>query len=527
MGNKIMKIQNIKHLAINPDADVLKIKTERNSLGIIKTIIIVLLIALQAALFVLSYLYLVSFFSVFALFSIVFTLITCVYVISSNKNSQSKPIWILFLLVCFSFGYVIYLMSHERIFWGKRKKKYDKILEKSYKHQNKTDIEIADTAIKSECKYLETAGNFVSYTNTDTRYFASGTRLFDNVLASLEKAEKFIFIEYFIISDGVLLERFLSILQEKVKQGVDVRIIYDDLGSHGAFKRRTKKRIKRAGIKLYSFNKLLPKFSVMLNFRDHRKIVVVDGKVAYTGGANLADEYVNEKRLHGYWKDAGIRVKGPAVDGFTLMFLRQWEFVTGKSENYENYVGKSEKTNNTSVVVPYADGLEYADNIGKNVYTNIISNASKKLYIMSPYFVIDDTINNLLINKAKSGVDVRIILPEIADKKFVYIVSRNNAEKLVLAGVKIYTMKNSFVHSKIVMNERSAVVGSINMDLRSFYQQFESALYLTDIQTLSDIEKDFETTFADSHILEKEKLRRNRFSYRVVAGVTNLISPFM
>jgi len=523
---KITK-QNKRHLPTNPDVDVIKIKTERNGLGTLKTMIVVLLIASQLAVFILGFLYLSSFFQWFSLFSFVMSIITSLYVLSTNKNSQSKPIWILFIIVCSSFGYIIYFISHEKVFWAKYKKQYNKILNKSYKCLNKQEEIKASKEVLRESEYLNNSGNFYSYTNTSLKYFASGTGFFDSVLEEIKKAKEFVFIEYFIISDGVLLKRFLSVLAEKVKEGVDVRIIYDDLGSHGSFKRKTKKKIKTMGIKLYSFNKLLPKFSMVLNYRDHRKIVVIDGKVAFTGGANLADEYVNEKRLYGYWKDAGIRVEGPAVDGFTLMFLRQYEFVSKKNEDFNKFLNKAEKQNNSAVVVPYADGLEYEANIGKNVYTNMIANASEKLYIMSPYFVIDDTINNLLINKAKSGVDVRIILPEIADKKFVYIISRNTAEKLVLSGVKVYAMKNSFVHSKVVLTENSAVVGSINMDLRSFYQQFESALYLNDKQTLKDIEADFIKTFNKSNEFKKETLKRNKFSTRVIAGITNLISPFM
>jgi len=518
---------NPKHLASNLGADVLKIKTERNSLGVLKTMVVALLLLIQFAIFILSYLYFINFFQIFSIISYVFTLITCIYCLSTNKNSQSKPIWIFFMLVCSSFGWLIYLISNEKIFWGKNKKTYNKILEKSNKYVAKTNLKINNSICKSECEYLQSSGNFTTFSNTQTKYFPSGASLFDSILEDIEKAQKFIFIEYFIISEGNLLKRFMSLLDEKVQQGVDVRIIYDDLGSHGTFSRKTKKMIKKAGIKLFSFNKLLPRFSMVLNYRDHRKIVVIDGKIGYTGGANLADEYTNEKRLHGYWKDSGIRLEGPAVDGLTTIFLRNYEFVSRKDENYEQFLNLSEKKNNSSLVVPYADGLEYQENIGKNAYTNLIANANEKLYIMSPYFVIDDTITNLLINKAKAGIDVRIILPEIADKKIVYIISRNTAEKLIKHGVKLYTMTNSFVHSKVILTENSAIVGSINMDLRSFYQQFESAVYLNDKQTLSDIEKDFINTFNISKFIENEKLKRNKLSFRIFAGIVNLISPFM
>ena len=529
MANKISTpiLNPIKKLTKNSDINVLKIKTERNNLGALKTFLVVLLIAIQAAVLLMSYLYLMWLFQSFVIISFGLSLVTCIYVLSTNKNSQSKPIWILFLLLFFGFSYVIYLISDERFFWHRHKKQYNKILEKSNKFAPDNKIEKASIQVKSDCSYLQSAGNFVSYTNTDTKYFSSGTKLFDSILKDLKNAKQFIFIEYFIISDGVLLERFLNILQQKVQQGVDVRIIYDDLGSHGTFKRKTKQRIKKAGIKLFAFNKLLPRFNALLNYRDHRKIVVIDGKVAYTGGANLADEYVNEKRTHGYWKDAGIRLEGAGVDGFSLIFLRQWEFVTKQPVEFDKYLNKYAKTTNTNLVVPYADGLEYSDNVGKNAYLNMIANANKKLYIMSPYFIIDDTIKNLLINKAKSGVDLRIILPDIADKKFVYVISRNNAEKLLQYGIKVYTIKNSFVHSKVMLNEHSAIVGSINMDLRSFYQQFESALYLNDPTTMAKIEDDFTAVFNTCTQISGKNLKRNRLSFRIIAGIMNIISPFM
>ena len=520
--------KGIKYLATNREADVLKIKTERNGLGLIKTLIVLLLIALQLTALILSAMYLVTFVHWFMLFSFVMTVITCVYVLSTNKNSQSKPVWIMFLLFCFSFGYIMYFISNEKIFWGSNKKKYKKILDESEKFVVQEKISCGKREFKNNCNYLMSAGNFVSFSNTSCKYFSSGTQYFDKVLEDIQNATSFIFIEFFIISEGVLLNRFLSILKQKVLEGVDVRIIYDDFGSHGTIKYRTKKAIKKAGIKLCSFNKVLPKFSVLLNYRDHRKIVVVDGKVGYTGGANLADEYVNEKRIHGYWKDAGVRLEGPAVDGLTLMFLRQWAFVSkNKSVEYGKYINLAKKSEDNDIVVPYADGLEYPNNIGKNAYTNMIANAKEKIYIMSPYFVIDDTITNLLINKALAGVDVKIILPEIADKKLVYVVSRNNVEKLISYGVKAYVMKNSFVHSKVMLTEFGAIVGSINMDLRSFYQQFENSLLLNGEKVLTDIQKDFDDTFLKSVQITPSNMKRNSFAFRLMAGVVNIISPFM
>jgi cardiolipin synthase len=334
-------------------------------------------------------------------------------------------------------------------------------------------------------------------------------------------------MEYYIVSDGVLFNRICQRLCEKIKLGVEVRLIYDDMGSRNGITRKIKKRLKSAGVKFMPFNKLVPVFAVGLNYRDHRKITIVDGKTAFTGGCNLADEYLNEKRMHGYWKDTGVKIEGKAVDGFTLMFLKQWEVIDGKREDYSLFINLYKKVQGKSVVVPYADGLDYEHDIGRGAYEKIIAGANEFVYIMTPYFIIDDGMTDLIINKALSGVDVRLVLPDVPDKTYVYSVSRNNAEKLIDYGVKVYIMKNAFVHSKLLLTENSVTVGSVNMDLRSFYQQFECGVYTDDKKVMEDVMKDFETTFSDCVLLTEKNKRRNNFIYRAFAGLMQLFAPFM
>lgn len=507
----------------------LKIKTESNGLGMLKTLIVLFLIALQAALLVLSYLFFFRVFQWYSILSLVLTLITCIYVLSSDYHGQAKATWILFLLFCYSFGYVMFLLSDKRILLNKPKKRYKNIYNTTYKLQKQIDLStIKNRDIRTNCQYLYNAGNFVAHTNCKNKYYPSGALLFDDILQDMQNAKHFIFIEFFIIANGVLLNRMLDILKEKAQNGVDVRIIYDDMGSHRTLKHKTKKQIKKAGIKLASYNKLIPIFNIALNLRDHRKIVIIDGKIAYTGGTNLADEYINEKRMHGYWKDCGIKTEGTAVDNFTLAYLSTWQIITNDKIDYVNYINKSELTyDNKNITVPFVSGPNYEYSIAQNMYANLISNATKKLYIMTPYFIPDETINNLIINKARSGVDVRIILPDIADKKFVYIVSRNNAEKLIDCGVKVYTMKYSFVHSKIILTENMCIVGSINVDLRSFNQQYESAIYTNDNTICDDVNLDFFNTLKNCEEITNKNKKRNKVSHRILAGLFNLISTFM
>jgi len=530
MKNKLKsKITSRNKIKTSEHIFALKVKTESNGLGALKTIIVIALIALQAAILVASYLFMLAFFQWFLTLSIILTFVSCIHVLSSDYHGQAKATWVFFLLVAFAFGYIMYFLSDKRVLFRKSRKKYNKIIKKNFGLQEKSNLDqILDRDIKTNCQYLETAGNFKTHFNSKTTYYQSGASLFDEIIEQIDLANEFIFIEYFIISDGVLLNRLLNVLSKKAASGVDVRIIYDDMGSHGTLSRKTKKTILQAGIKLIAFNRLVPIFNIALNLRNHRKIVVIDGKVSFTGGANLADEYINEKRMHGYWKDSGIKIEGPATDNFTIAFLNEWQFLTNEKINFNKYLNKSQGYNtNGEICTPFVSGPNYSFSIAQNMYANQISNAKEKLYIMTPYFVPDETITNLIINKARSGVDVRIILPEIADKKFVYVVSRSNAEKLISHGIKLYTMKSSFVHSKVVFTESSAIVGSINIDLRSFNQQFESAVFLNQKSTLSAIESDFEYTFSRSLEITDKNKRRNYLHYRILSGLFTLISPFM
>lgn len=532
MSNKYKPTPLIKTFPIgrrvrSPYSDIVKIKTENNGLGILKSFIIFGIIALQAILFVFLQLRFVLVFRWTLGISFLISLITCIYVLSSKKNGHSKAVWIIFLLIFFTFGYIFYLISDERIFFRRAGKRYKNIYKETDKYKEEIGAYSKNEFVNRDCQYLSKVGNFSAFSNSTAKYFSSGASFFDDLLERLEQAQEFVFMEFFIVSDGVLFDRIFDVLKRKAESGVQIRLIYDDMGCHKSFSQKCKWKLKKAGIQILAFNKLVPIFSIVLNYRDHRKMVVIDGKTAYSGGCNLADEYVNERRLHGYWKDAGIRIDGRATDGFTLMFLRQWEFLSKKQEDYSKYLKKADEIGDCGIIVPYADGLDYPLPIGENVYENMFASATKKIYIMTPYFIVDEPIIDLLENKALSGVDVRIILPEVPDKAFVYGVTRNYAEKLIDYGVKVYTMKNSFVHSKVVLTENSAVVGSINMDLRSFYQQFECAVYTDDKTIMEQINKDFEESISESVLITEKNKLRNSVLYRLFGGMMQIFAPFM
>ncbi len=509
------------------DFKAVRISTESGGIAL-KSLIIFMLIGLQLAFAIYLHVSFAKVFRWWAIACFVFSVIICVSVLSSNKNGLSKAVWIMFLLLCFEFSVPIYLLSDERLFFRKAKKRYAEVFERTdcYSRAYQPPLHSKDEVV-NDSKYLYSAGKFVCYNQTRVKYFPSGYSFYENLIEQIEKAKEFVFLEYYIVADGVLFKRIYERLSEKVKMGVDVRLIYDDMGSRNGVTRKVKKRLKTAGIRFMPFNKLVPFFAVGLNYRDHRKIAIVDGKVAFTGGCNLADEYINEKRMHGYWKDCGVRLEGPAVDGFTLAFLRQWEYLSGVKEDYAKYIEKSTATQNTACVIPFVDGTEFKHPVGKTVYENLISGATEKLYIMTPYFIPDDTINNLLIAKSLSGVDVRIVIPDIPDKNYVYEVTRNNAEKLVKYGIKVYALKNAFVHAKIMMSENAVVIGTINVDLRSFYQQFESAVYTDDKDFSLEVEKDFNETFQNGVLFEQNNLKRKNVFNRIKAGVLQLFAPLM
>ena len=511
----------------SPFSDIVKIKKANNGLGVLKAFVIFGIIGFQLLLFIVLHTSFILSFKWTALLTFIISLITCIYVLSSNKNSHSKAVWIIFLLLFFPFSYIFYLMSDERVLLARSSKRFKSIYLYSSKYANKQNAKSSNKNVNNNCAYLYNAGGFNAYNGTKAEYFSSGASFFDNVIERIKNAKSFVFLEFFIIADGALFSRIFDVLTQKVTEGVDVRVIYDDMGSHKVLSRKSKQALKNAGVKIQPFNRITPFFSLALNFRDHRKIIVVDGQTAYTGGCNLADEYVNEKRMHGYWKDSGIRLDGKGVDGLTITFLRQWEFLTKTKQDYSQFLNRGEEYKTDSVFVPYADGFEYDKNIGKNVYECMVSSASEKIFIMSPYFIVDDTLSNLLINKAMSGVDVRLIIPEIPDKAFVYGVTRNNAEKLIDSGVKVYCMKKSFVHTKVLLTESSAVIGSINMDLRSFYQQFECGIFTDDDKILNQVQSDFTNIIKDSFLITEKNKLRNHLIYRAFAGVMQIFAPFM
>ncbi len=511
----------------SPEGDIIRIKTEHLGLGKAKAMIMLFCAVLWIIAFVLLHIWFMNLFTAFLIIALVLDVIVSIYILNTSKPGQSKAVWIFVVFLFFPCGFLLYFLSNDEFAYKSARKKYAKIFKAAEKYMGGGDPpEGASKELLSDLEYFKRAGGVKPFTHTSAKYFPSGASGLDDMLERCSQAKKFIFIEYYIIAEGVLLNRFVDVLEERAAAGVDVRIIRDDMGSGGRITKKMKKRIADAGIKMSTFNKLVPFYKISMNYRDHRKITVIDGETAYTGGINIADEYVNEKRLYGYWKDNAVRIDGSAVDGFTLMFLRQWEYVTKKSFDYSPFLGQYKETENTSTFLPYCAGMEYEEWIARDVYANVISNAKERLFIMTPYLVPDDTIMNLLIAKAKSGVDVRIVIPGIPDKWTVYPVTLRNADKLIKYGVKVISVPDMFVHTKSVLTEYCAIIGSINFDVRSFYQQYECALYTDDKTVMDGLMADFEDVFCEGvqreYVQQKQKL-----STRIITALLQVVSPLM
>ena len=364
--------------------------------------------------------------------------------------------------------------------------------------------------------------------NTDTQYFPSGETMLPRFLEDLKSAEKYIFLEYFIIEHGTMWDSILEILKERAAAGVDVRIIYDDLGCFLTLSPDYPKYLQMLGIKCEKFNRFHPFLTSTQNNRDHRKITSIDGKIAYTGGINLADEYIGVKIKHGKWKDCALRMQGDAAWSFTVMFLQIWGLLTRIEADYEAYrptpaVAASAK----GWVQPYADGPMSTEHVGEQVYQHIIDGAQAYLYITTPYLMVDDGMISALQSAAKSGVDVRIITPEIPDKKAVLFTTRSYYRELIRAGVRIYEYTGGFMHAKtFISDDAVATVGTFNLDFRSLYLHFECGACLYGTDSILDLKKDFLQTLTVCREITEADCKHNA-AVRFWQSICRIFAPLM
>lgn len=450
-----------------------------------------------------------------AIIGIIYEILSIILVLlilkDSTKLSKDLP-WIILILVFPIFGTFLYIALGRNYSRNKllnsifeTEEKYDKYLETEEQIKNELDKKELDNL-----KYIVNRSRFTVTKNNEVTYYNFGEKFYPELLKELKKAEKFIFIEYFIINKGKMWNSILDILKEKAKEGVDIRILYDDMGSLAMLSTKYPKELESFGIKCIPFNRLAMFKGIFMNNRDHRKMTIIDGKVAFSGGVNLSDEYINEGSKYGIWKDNGIKIIGPSIWNLTVMFLTMWNANIEEDKNILKfkYDFKNDKINEDGYVAPYGVAPLHKDLIGEEVYLNIINSAKDYLYIMTPYLIIDTDMINSLLRAAKRGVDIKIIVPGIPDKKIVYTLTTSFFKVLHEGGVKIYKYTPGFVHSKVfISDDTKSVVGTINMDYRSLYLHFENGIYMEKSKEINKVKKDFTDTLKECKKVEDADIK--------------------
>ena len=453
----------------------------------------------------------------------------------SNRDMlpETKIPWLLCILLLNSFGVAIYLtfctnrpLKRQSAAFHRLRAAHE-YLEPSAEEQKKLREELGDWADESEALYCENR-NAALYTGTKTEYFDSGEAFAPRFIADLESAKEYIFLEYFIISKGKFWTAVLNVLRRKAEEGVEVRLMYDDVGSMSKVRASYHKIMRKQGIQCVKFNPFLPVVTNVHNTRDHRKIAVIDGRIGYTGGLNLADEYVNLESPYGHWKDSAVRLEGEGVKPLIVMFLTLYNMQRRSTEDFSAYIPERyERFEGEGYVQPYGDGPRpmYARQIGEDVYINLLNAAKGYVYIATPYLIIDYRMREALVMAAERGVDVRIITPHVPDKKIAFSLTRSNYMALIKGGVKIYEYTPGFIHSKIFLCDGEAgVVGTINLDYRSLMHHYENAVLMYKTKALEGVKADMDATFAKSKLQTEEDAKKN-VVWRLLCEIAKVFAP--
>lgn len=457
---------------------------------------------------------------------------TVIYIVNKRGNPSYKIAWIVFILSLPVFGLLVYM------FWGGQrtfpyqKKKMNRCKEHFMcflKQDEKTKdiITYENNVFSRQSQFLYNESGFPVYKDTTVEYLAPGELFYPRFLEELKKAKKYIFIEFFIIAEGKMWDGIKEILYAKAKEGVEIKIVFDDFGSIKRQSRKFISKLKEKGIGVAVFNPIKPPFNMFMNNRNHRKLVVVDGNVAFTGGINIGDEYINEYNRFGYWMDCAVLITGKAVDSFTVMFAIMWEYITNQQINVKEYM-LSCKEDSDSFVLPYSDDPMEANYPAQGIYTQILNTAHRYVYIATPYLILDNNMTASLIMASKSGVDIRIVTPHIPDKKYVHPATQFHYTELLEAGIRIFEYTPGFMHSKLfICDDNIATVGSVNMDFRSFVFHFECGAWFTDTATVCEMKAHFNSiTNQSKEILLSEWKKRGVFQ-RFKEWFLHLFAPLM
>ncbi|MDO5799649.1 MAG: cardiolipin synthase [Eubacteriales bacterium] len=469
---------------------------------------------------------------------VIISVLVVLWIVNKKINPSYKLGWTILILTVPVFGLLLYMLFGKSRIAQAIQSRYAQVQKESLPYM-KQDEQVFEELKEQEpgaavqSKYIHQYSSFPVHGNTTAEYFQVGDDMFPVLVRELEQARHYIYIEYFIINDGVMWRTILDILERKAKEGADVRLIYDGFGCLTTLPNRYDKVLQEKGIKCVIFNPFRPLLNIVQNNRDHRKICVIDGKTGFTGGINLADEYINQKERFGHWKDTAVMLKGEAVWNMTVMFLHMWSVVNNSAEDMEHELHMPHKYHpeafeDDGFVQPYSDTPLDGEVLGENVYLNIINRARKYVYICTPYLIIDNEMMTALCLAAKSGVDVRIMTPGVPDKKMVFLLTQSYYEQLLEAGVRIYEYQPGFLHAKsFVCDDEIAVVGTINLDYRSLYLHFENGVWFCKNKVVGDILQDFKETLNYCDPINIEFCKNRNILVRGFQSILRLFAPLL
>lgn len=492
------------------------------------------------------------------------------YIANKDMRTSYRMSWIFLVLFLPIFGIPAYFIFGRSELTKRTRHKMETVVDRvmNYRVEDAPTIEALkqnDFYAFQQSYYISSKAGYPIYREEDSTYYSCGEKLYPQLIEDLKSAKHFIFLEYFIIERGKMFDPIVDILEQKAKEGVEIRLIYDDVGCIQTLPPKYYKILQAKGIHCATFNPFRPVLSIIMNNRDHRKITVIDGKIAYTGGFNLADEYINAKVKFGYWKDAGIRLTGACVWNFTSMFLEIWDYITKSEDDCAFYrkasipqlgemtreqllarrsleapehEGKTVAASysyelephmcGAGFVQPYCDSPLDHEDVGENVYLNLIAHAKRYVYIFTPYLIIGSEMTTALINAAKCGVDVRIVVPGVPDKKLVYLLTQANFAHLIKGGVKIYKYAPGFIHSKcFVADDIYAAVGTINLDYRSLYLHFECGTFMYRTKAVMQVKEDALATIDESLLVTLSECQSKKLIVRMFMGALKLFAPLL
>ena len=460
------------------------------------------------------------------------SVVTALHLITRPDKYAFKILWTFLILLFPLFGGVMYWTFHFQTASTGFRKILQKIEDAQHAEYRTLCVPEEPTIANGQdtrlLSYLRNTAALPAYEHTESRYFGDGKEMLSAMLFDMRRAKKFIFLEYFIIEEGIMWDAILKVLRERVAEGVDVRVIYDDLGCLLTLPVGYQKILRSYGIKCEIFNRFHPLLTTLQNNRDHRKIAVIDGKIAYTGGINLADEYINEKLRFGHWRDCAVRVQGAAAESFTAMFLQTWHLLSRTREPLLDLITDRDSTTpSDGWVQPFTDSPMDKIHVGERIYNHAISRAQKSLYITTPYMTLGEEMISALKWCAQSGVDVRIFTPGIPDKKVVFFTTRSYYRELLAAGVKIYEYTPGFVHAKIVVSDDDfCMIGSTNMDFRSLYLNYECGACFYGSKMIADVKNDILNLQNDCHEVTVADCKTN-FILRALQDICRMFAPIM